>query len=203
VGCKRPLISRQWFPALCRDNVRLVNEPIAEITQRGIRTTDGEEHDVDTIIFGTGFRANEYLSGIEIYGREGRRLHDDWKDGAEAFLGITVSGYPNLFLLYGPNTNGVTSVMFMHEAQIHYVIRALRAMTRLRLGAVEVRRGSMLRYNGAIQAAMKGTVWVAGCRNYFTAPNGRVVTQLPYSGGRYWLRTRLLPVWSYQVQRRR
>ena len=150
--------------------MRLVTEPIVEITEHGLRTADGEEHVVDTIIYGTGFRANEYLSAVDVYGRDGRRLHDDWRDGAEAYLGLTVAGYPNLFLLYGPNTNGVNSIIFMHEAQAHYVIRALRAMTRWRVGAVEVRRRVMDRYNRRIQAAMAGTVWLAGCRNYFRAP---------------------------------
>ena len=203
VGCKRPLMSRKWFPALTRDNVRLVTEPITEFNARGVVTADGEEHAVDTVIFGTGFRANEYLTAVDIYGRDGRRLHDDWCDGAEAYLGLTVAGYPNLFLLYGPNTNGVNSVIFMHEAQVHYVMRALRAMTRWGVGAVEVRRRAMARYNDHIHALMPKMVWLAGCTNYFQTPRGKVVTQLPYSGGRYWLRTRLLPIWKYRVTRRR
>ena len=203
VGCKRPLMSRKWFPALTRDNVRLVTEPITEFNARGVVTADGEEHPVDTVIFGTGFRANEYLTAVDIYGRDGRRLHDDWCDGAEAYLGLTVAGYPNLFLLYGPNTNGVNSVIFMHEAQVHYVMRALRAMTRWGVGAVEVRRRAMARYNDHIHALMPKMVWLAGCTNYFQTPRGKVVTQLPYSGGRYWLRTRLLPIWKYRVTRRR
>src|SRR4051794_24682497 len=181
VGCKRPLISREWFPALTRPNVRLVTEPIQELTERGVLTADGEEHVVDTIVFGTGFRANEYLTAIDIYGAAGCRLHDDWKDGAEAYLGLTVSGYPNLFLLYGPNTNGVNSVIFMHEAQVHYVMRALRTMARWRIGALEVRRRAMARYNTRIHALMPKMVWLAGCTNYFQTPRGKVVTQLPYS----------------------
>jgi cation diffusion facilitator CzcD-associated flavoprotein CzcO len=201
VGCKRPLISRNWLPTLTRANVRLVTEPIAEITEQGIRTVDGEEHALDTIIYGTGFRANEYLSAVDFYGRDGRRLHDDWRDGAEAFLGLTVSGYPNLFLLYGPNTNGVNSIIFMLEAQTNYVMSALRAMTRRRVTSLEVRPRVMRRYNRKIQAAMDGTVWTAGCDNYFRLPNGKVVTQLPYSGGRYWLRTRFLKRWQYRTTR--
>jgi cyclohexanone monooxygenase len=203
VGCKRPLISREWLPALTRPNVRLVTDPITEFTEAGVRTADGEEHAVDTIIFGTGFRANEYLTAVDIYGRNGRRLHDDWRDGAEAYLGLTVSGYPNLYLLYGPNTNGVNSVIFMHEAQAHYVMRALRAMTRWRIGALEVRRRAMSRYNRRIQSLMPKMVWLAGCSNYFQTPRGKVVTQLPYSGGEYWLRTRLLQIWNYRVTRRK
>jgi cyclohexanone monooxygenase len=202
VGCKRPLMSREWFPALTRPNVRLVTDPIVEITEAGLRTADGEEHCVDTIIYGTGFKANEYLSSVTIHGRDGRTLHDDWREGAEAYLGLTVAGYPNLFLLYGPNTNGVNSIIFMHEAQAHYVMRALRSMARHRYGAVEVRRRVSERYNRRIQAAMDGTVWTAGCNNYFRMPSGKVVTQLPYSGGRYWLRTRIFDRWRYRASRR-
>jgi cation diffusion facilitator CzcD-associated flavoprotein CzcO len=203
VGCKRPLISREWLPALTRPNVRLVTQPIQEFTERGVLTCDGEEHLVDTVIWGTGFRASDYLTAVDVYGRDGRRLRDDWRDGAEAFLGLTVAGYPNLFLLYGPNTNGVNSVIFMQEAQAHYVMRALRLLSRWRLGAVEVRRGVMRRYNERLQAAMQDKVWLAGCTNYFRAPSGKVVTQLPYSGGQYWLRTRLLPLWKYRLSLRR
>jgi cation diffusion facilitator CzcD-associated flavoprotein CzcO len=198
VGCKRPLTSRTWLPALTRPNVRLVTAPITTFTERGLRTADGEEHAVDTVIFGTGFRAHEYLRSIDVYGTGGRRLHDDWADGAEAYLGISVSGYPNLFLLYGPNTNGVNSILFMHEAQAHYVMRALAAMRRRGLSSVDVRREVMDAYNREVQAAMAGTVWLAGCTNYYAHPSGKVVTQLPYSGGRYWLRTRRFPLRRYE-----
>ncbi len=201
VGCKRPLISREWFPTLTRDNVRLVTEPIVEITESGLRTADGEHHEVDTIVYGTGFKANDFLSTIEIYGTGGRRLHDDWADGAEAFLGLSIAGYPNLFLLYGPNTNGVNSIIFFHEAQSHYVLQALRTMRRLSVRSVDVRRQVMNRYNRRLQAALKTTVWVAGCRNYFRAASGKVVTQLPFSGGRYWARTRVFPAWQYRLHR--
>jgi cyclohexanone monooxygenase len=202
VGCKRPLISRDWLPALTRPNVRVVTEPIEAITERGIRTADGEEHIVDTIVYGTGFRANDYLAAVDFHGRDGCRLRDDWKDGAEAFLGLTVSGYPNLFMLYGPNTNGVNSIIFMHEAQVNYVMSALRMISRRRLGSVDVRQRVMDRYNRRIQAAMDDTVWTAGCRNYFRAPNGKVVTQLPFSAGRYWARTRFVKPWQYRTRRR-
>ena len=181
--------------------MRLVTEPIREITERGIRTADGEEHLVDTIIFGTGFRANEYLRSVEIHGRDGQRLHDRWRDGAEAYLGVTVPGFPNLFLLYGPNTNGTTSVMFIHEAQVHYVMGALRSLTRRRGGSVEVRESVSARYNRRVQAALVGTVWTAGCTNYFRAPSGKLVTQLPMKGSRYWMRTRVFDRWRYRYRR--
>ncbi|HXW39215.1 MAG TPA: NAD(P)/FAD-dependent oxidoreductase, partial [Acidimicrobiales bacterium] len=203
VGCKRPLISREWYPALTRPNVRLVTEPIQEITERGVRTGDGEEHVVDTIIYGTGFHASEYLRSVGFVGRDGRRLQDDWRDGAEAHLGLTVAGYPNLFLLYGPNTNGVNSVIFMHEAQTNYIMSTLRMLRRRRGAPLEVRRSVMDGYNRRIQAAMGATVWNAGCTNYFRSASGKIVTQLPYSGGRYWLRTRFARPWHFRRDRRR
>jgi cation diffusion facilitator CzcD-associated flavoprotein CzcO len=203
VGCKRPLMSRSWLPTLTRPNVRLVTSPITEITETGLRTADGEEHPADTVIFGTGFRAHDYLTTIEISGRDGRRLSEQWCDGAEAYLGLTVSGFPNLFMLYGPNTNGVNSILFMHEAQAHYIARALRMMTQWRLGSVEIRDSVMRAYNHKLQAGMAGTVWLAGCNNYYSAPSGKIVTQLPYSGGEYWLRTRIVGFWRYRVRPRR
>lgn len=199
-GCKRPLMSRDWFPALQQPNVRLVTEPITEFTPQGLKTADGEEHVVDTVIYGTGFTALNYLASIEVYGKQGRRLHDEWQEGAEAYLGTTVSGYPNLFILYGPNTNGVNSILFIHEAQAHHVRKALDTMRRLRLKSVDVRKKIQDRYNAKLQAAMVGTVWVSGCTSYYAHPNGKVVTQLPYSGGHFWLRLRVFPWWRYTLK---
>ncbi|HVW80280.1 MAG TPA: NAD(P)/FAD-dependent oxidoreductase [Mycobacteriales bacterium] len=203
VGCKRPLTSRTWFPALTRPNVRVVTAPITRVTPEGIETADGEEHRVDTIIFGTGFRANEYLTTVDIAGRGGHPLRERWRDGAEAYLGLTVSRFPNFFMLYGPNTNGVNSILFMHEAQCHYVVRALRMMRRRRLTSIDVRRDVERRYNLKVQAGMTGTVWQAGCRNYYTVGNGKNITQLPYSAGEYWVRTRIVGWWRYHRMRRR
>jgi cation diffusion facilitator CzcD-associated flavoprotein CzcO len=201
VGCKRPLTSRTWLTALTRPNVKVVSSAIESVTPAGIRTVDGVEHDLDTIIFGTGFQANEYLTTVDIRGRNGRSLRERWANGAEAYLGLTVSGFPNFFMLYGPNTNGVNSILFMHEAQAHYVVRALRIMRRRRLRSLEVRESVERAYNEKVQAGMAGTVWVAGCSNYYTAADGRIVTQLPYSAGEYWLRTRLVGWWRYQRRR--
>lgn len=202
VGCKRPLTSRSWLPALTRPNVELVTAPIATITPTGIRTADGRLHKADTIIYGTGFRANEYLTTVDIKGRDGRSLREAWREGAEAYLGTTVSGFPNFFTLYGPNTNGVNSILFIHEAQAHLVVRALRMMRRWRIGAIDVRPGVLRSYNDKVQAAMEGKVWSAGCSNYFALANGKNVTQLPYSAGEYWLRTRIVGWWRYRLTRR-
>ena len=135
VGCKRPLQSRAWFPTFSRPNVTLETTPIVEFTERGLRTADGVEHEFDTVIYGTGFHAADYLLSLDVYGRSGRRLRDDWRDGAEAYLGTVVPGYPNLFTLYGPNTNGVTSIIYILEAQAEFVRRMLDDMGRRRLQA--------------------------------------------------------------------
>ncbi|MFZ4584288.1 MAG: flavin-containing monooxygenase [Acidimicrobiia bacterium] len=200
VGCKRPLTSRTWYPALQRRNARVVTEAITEMTESGVVTADGTTHDVDVIIWGTGFHASEYLSAIDIYGRNGRRLHDDWQDGAEAYLGTSVTGYPNLFVLYGPNTNGFNSVLFVHEAQAHFIVRALRSLRRHRKRSLDVKSSTQRRYNRRLQHAMRGTVWLAGCHNYFAAPNGKIVTQMPFSGGKFWLLTRRFPRWRYRMR---
>ncbi len=151
VGCKRPLQSRDWFPALGLPHVNLETSAIAEFTERGLRTVDGTEHEVDTVIYGTGFHAADYLRSLDVYGTSGRRLRDDWRDGAQAYLGTVVPGYPNLFTLYGPNTNGVTSIIYILEAQAEFVRRLIDDMVRHRVQAVEVRRDVHDAYNDEIR----------------------------------------------------
>jgi cyclohexanone monooxygenase len=163
VGCKRPLMSRTWFPVFSLPHVALETAPLTGFTADGLVTEGGTEHRLDTVVFGTGFRAADYLSSLEVY------------------YGTAVPGYPNLFTLYGPNTNGVTSVIYILEAQSALIRRLLDAMTDDGMVTIEVRRDVHDAYNAEIQAAMAGTVWLA-CDNYFRDPNGKVVTQFPYSG---------------------
>ena len=191
VGCKRPLMSREWYPTFALPNVSLETTAIAEITERGVRTTDGVEHRVDTIIYGTGFKAADYLDSIDVYGSGGCHLRDDWSDGAEAYLGTLIAGYPNFFTLYGPNTNGVNSIIYIHEAQTTFIRQMLDVMGSRGARTIEVTRDAQRRYNDEIQAAMEGKVWLA-CTNYFRHPSGKVVTQLPYSGRTFFERTRTL-----------
>ena len=182
VGCKRPLQSRAWFPTFLRPNVTLETSPIVEFTERGLRTAGGTEHECDTVIYGTGFHAADYLRSLDVYGRDGRRLRDEWHDGAEAYLGTVVPGFPNLFTLYGPNTNGVTSIIYILEAQAEFVRRILDDMTAAGVDAIDIRRDVHDAYNADIQEAMRDTVWTAECNNYYRHPNGKVITQFPYSG---------------------
>lgn len=198
-GCKRPLMSRDWYPTFALPNVSLETTAIAELTERGVRTADGVEHPVDTIIYGTGFTAADYLASIDVYGTGGRRLADVWRDGAEAYLGTLVAGYPNFFTLYGPNTNGVNSIIYIHEAQTTFVRHILDVLNRRGARTVEVTPDAQRRYNDEIQAAMAGKVWLA-CDNYFRHPSGKVVTQFPYSGRTFFERTRKLVDADYWIQ---
>lgn len=198
-GCKRPLMSREWYPTFALPNVSLETTPIAELTERGVRTVDGVEHRVDTIIYGTGFTAADYLASIDVYGAGGRHLRDDWSDGAEAYLGTLVAGYPNFFVLYGPNTNGVNSIIYIHEAQTTFVRHILDVMGGRGARTVEVTAAAQRRYNDEIQAAMAGKVWLA-CTNYFRHPSGKVVTQLPYRGRTFFERTRSMVEGDYLLR---
>jgi cation diffusion facilitator CzcD-associated flavoprotein CzcO len=182
VGCKRPLQSRTWFPTFSRPNVTLETSPIIAFTENGLRTADGRDHEFDTVIYGTGFHAADYLLSLDVFGAGGRRLRDDWHDGAEAYLGTVVPGYPNLFTLYGPNTNGVTSIIYILEAQAEFVRRILDDMATAGVRALDIRREVHDAYNDEIQRAMEGSVWLADCNNYYRHPNGKVITQFPYSG---------------------
>jgi cyclohexanone monooxygenase len=197
-GCKRPLMSREWYPTFALPNVSLETTPIAELTEQGVRTVDGIEHRVDTIIYGTGFKAADYLASIDVFGAGGRHLQDDWSDGAEAYLGTLVAGYPNFFMLYGPNTNGVNSIIYIHEAQTTFIRHILDVMDGRGASTAEVTVAAQRRYNDEIQAAMAGKVWLA-CTNYFRHPSGKVVTQLPYSGRAFFERTRTMVDGDYEL----
>lgn len=196
-GCKRILISDDYFPALARDNVEVITEPIAEITPDGLRTTDGRTVTVDTIVYGTGFTATEFLAPMEIVGRTGRRLRADaWADGAAAYLGMTVPEFPNLFLLYGPNTNlGNNSVVVMIEAQVRYVLACIR---RLGGGVLEVNPAVFARYQAELATALRDTVWEAGCTSWYKTASGRVTNNWPRRVLRYRDRTRRPAVRDFQ-----
>ncbi len=197
-GCKRTLVCSEFYKAVLRDNVELVTEGIERVTPGSVVTTDGRERPVDAIVLATGFKATEYLSGIDVVGAGGRRLHDDWSEVAHAYLGLTVSGYPNFFMLYGPNTNqGGNSIIVILEAQATYVLRALRAMRWRRVRAVDVRRDVMDDYNRGLQEALAGTIWNDGCQSYFKNANGKIATQLPQTSRWYAQRTKRFRMREY------
>jgi cation diffusion facilitator CzcD-associated flavoprotein CzcO len=190
IGCKRVLPSSDYLPAMQRDDVTLVTDGIVRVLPAGVETADGTVHELDVLVAATGFDATGWLKGIDVVGRGGRSLRQAWSAGARAHLGITVSGFPNLFLLYGPNTNQPgNSIIFILEAQAAYAVRALRAMDRAGATSVEVRPEVQEAYVAAIDEAMQGTVWQSGCASYFHDEHGRVATQLPHPSRWYWRRT--------------
>ncbi len=190
-GCKRLVFSSDFIPALTRPNVEVIASSAQTLRARSLVTEDGREVEVDAVVCATGYAAADYLGQIEVTGENGITLRECWSDGAYAYLGMAVPGFPNFFMLYGPNTNvGSNSVIFMLEAQAHYVVRALRHMRRRRRSYVAVRAQTMADFIARIDGWMRGTVWTTRCNNYFRAANGRVVTQWPRSARVFWGMTR-------------
>ncbi|MCD0448670.1 NAD(P)/FAD-dependent oxidoreductase [Actinocorallia sp. API 0066] len=175
LGCKRVLISDDYLPSLQRPNVTVVTDPIKEVRQNGVVTGDGTFRETDTLIFGTGFQANDFLTPLRVTGRDGTALNDVWRDGAEAHLGMTVHGFPNLYLLYGPNTNlGHNSIIYMLESQFAYVLACLRTGKTL-----EVRRDVQDASVAEVQRRLRTSVWSSGCSSWYLTPDGRNVNNWP------------------------
>ncbi len=185
MGCKRVLLSDDYYSTLTRENVELVTEPIASIRPRGIVTSDGtadgRAHDVDVIVHATGFEAAEARPHFSMHGRGGVALEDTWRDGAQAYLGTAVAGFPNLFLLLGPNTGlGHSSMIYMIESQLAYVLGAIRTMRDRRLKLVQVKDAVVARYNGNLQRHLARTVWqTGGCSSWYRTRDGRNTTLWP------------------------
>lgn len=200
-GCKRLLISNDWYPTLARDDVDLVTSPIETVTERGIVTADGVEHPADTIVLGTGFAATDFLAPVEVRGRDGAELSATWRDGAATHLGITVAGFPNLFLLAGPSTGlGHNSIVFMIEAQLHQITGLLAERARRGGGAVEPRDDVQADGYADIQRRMQRTVWASGCDSWYRSDDGRIDTLWPGTTLDYWRRTRWVRPRQYRFR---
>ncbi|MEU9670783.1 NAD(P)/FAD-dependent oxidoreductase [Streptomyces bobili] len=189
-GCKRVLVSDDYYPALGRANVDLVTEPVTRIEPEGLRTADGQRHDVDVIVHATGFEPLDRTGGVEVVGQDLRSLREVWKQGPEAYLGVAVSGFPNMFMLYGPNTNvGHHSILFMVECQIAYVLQALRALDAAPARRLDVDPEVQLRYNAELQRELADTAFSAGCASWYKTRDGKVVNNWPSSLEKYRERT--------------
>ena len=191
MGCKRLVFSSEYLAALTQPHVEVLSSPARYLRARSLVMQDGTERDVDAVVCATGYAAADYLGEIEVTGEDGVTLRDVWRDGAHAYLGMAVPGFPNFFMLYGPNTNvGSNSVIFVLEAQARYIVRALRYLRRRGTQYVAVRPSAMADFLAKIDQWMQGTVWTTQCSNYFRAANGRVVTQWPRSARTFWGMTR-------------
>ncbi|MCU1370908.1 MAG: NAD(P)/FAD-dependent oxidoreductase [Ilumatobacteraceae bacterium] len=200
LGCKRILISNDWYPTLFRPNVQVVTAPVERITPGGVRS-DGVDHPADTLIFGTGFATTGFLAPIRFTGRDGRDLHDEWRDGAEAHLGLTVNGFPNLFLLYGPNTNlGHNSIIFMLERQIGYALTWIRRLTGTGAASVEVRPEAQVRSNERLERRLARTVWAGSCHSWYKTEQGKITNNWSGPTVDYWWRTLRPSAEDYEVR---
>ncbi|MGD9704305.1 MAG: flavin-containing monooxygenase [Acidimicrobiia bacterium] len=181
-----------WAHTLKRDNVRLVTDQIKEITPTGIVTRDGVEHTVDVIIYGTGFRASEFLTPMKVTGRGGRDLHEQWHGDARAYLGVTVPGFPNLFCLYGPNTNIVIngSIVYFSECGVRYILGCLELLLRNERRALDVRQDVHDEFNVAVDAANKAMAWGwSDVNSWYKNAHGHVAQNWPFTLLEYWQRT--------------
>ncbi len=179
-GCKRILPSNDWYPALARDNVELIAAGVSEIREHSVVGADGTEREVDAIVFGTGFHAVDSPVGRLVRGRGGKALADVWNGSPRAHLGCTVPGFPNLFILLGPNTGlGHSSMVYMIESQLAYVVGALREMRSRGASVVEVRPEVVERFNADVQRRLQGTVWNTGCQSWYLDSSGRNPTLWP------------------------
>lgn len=204
IGCKRVLFSSAFLPALTRPDVDVVTESIARITPTGVvvREPDGTERErpADVLIYGTGFRTHDFVAPMEVAGTGGRTLAEAWAGGAEAHLGITVSGFPNLFLLYGPNTNlGFGSIIVMIEAQVRYVLSALRALRSTGTAALELRPEVQRVSTERVQERLRESVW-SSCRSWYRqGPDGRIVNNWPGQMTEYQRDTRQIDLGEYRA----
>lgn len=201
-GCKRLLISNEYYPALARTNVEVVTEGIREVNAKGVVTKDGQMHEVDAIIFGTGFKVQDPIPPKTVFGKGHVDLADAWKGGPEAYMGITVSGFPNFFMLMGPNTGlGHNSMVFMIESQAHYIVEAIKTMKERRIKVLDVKPQAQARFIDAVQSDLKRTVWNSGCKSWYLDDKGRNTTLWPGFTFAYRLKTRRFNLNKYKAER--
>jgi cation diffusion facilitator CzcD-associated flavoprotein CzcO len=200
LGCKRVMLTDDWYPALAQDNVELVTERIAEVCETGVRTEDGAERPADVLVFATGFASHAFVAPMEIVGEAGRTLTQAWSEAPRAYLGLSVPAFPNLFLLYGPNTNGGSgSVIYTIEAGMEHVIAALREMDRRGAARIAVREDAAAAFDRELRARLRGTVWHSGCTNWYVDGHGNDPNQWPWTWSTYRRRTARISEAAYEV----
>ncbi len=199
MGCKRILFTNDYLPALAQPNVTVETGRIQEITPSGVRTEDGVEHEADVLVYGTGFAATDFLGELKVQGLEGRSLSDAWSGGARAYLGMSVPGFPNLFCVYGPNTNlGAGSIIYMIERQARYIRQAVEHLASPGVSYMDVLPDVEQRYDEEIQRRLGHSVWTS-CMSWYRQDNGRVTTNWPGLVTEYDRRTRRIDLGDYRT----
>jgi cation diffusion facilitator CzcD-associated flavoprotein CzcO len=200
IGCKRVMLTDDWYPTLTKPNVDVVTERVAAVTPTGVRTADGAERPADVIVLATGFESHGFVAPMQITGKEGRTLAETWAGLPRAYLGTSVPGFPNLFLLYGPNTNGGSgSVIYTIEAGMEHVLAALDELGRADAQRIEVRPEAAERFERELRAALAGTVWHTGCTNWYVDEQGHDPNQWPWTWRTYRKRAARLEPGAYRL----
>ncbi len=204
LGCKRILLSDDFYPSLSQPNVEVVTDRIREVRANSVVTEDDKEYEVDTIICGTGFHVTDAELPERVHGRDGQSLATEWQQGPHAYLGTTVSGFPNLFIMIGPNTGlGHNSMVYMIESQLNYIMDCLRVMERQNLRAVDVRPEAQVAFLAEMRRRTKGTVWASGCRSWYLDARGQNTTLWPGYTFEFRRRTRHFDAKQYNVYKQR
>jgi len=201
MGCKRILLSNEYYPALLKPGVALETQPIDCVTPNGIRLRDGTERPLDTLIFATGFNASEAGPPFPITGRDGRTLAQDWNQGASAYRGTTVPGYPNVFMIVGPNTGlGHSSMLLMIEAQTKYITQAIQKILPTPGLAIEVSPDAHDLYQTWLNRRLQGTIWNTGCQSWYLTRDGRNPTLWPGTTWGFMRMTKRFDAENYRIE---
>jgi len=199
-GCKRVMLTDDWYPTLTKPNVELISGGIGSVTPNGIRDAERVERPADAIVFATGFASHEFVAPMEIAGSDGRTLGQAWSEVARAYLGLSVPGFPNMFLLYGPNTNGGSgSVVNTIECGVRHLLAALREMEKAGASRIEISQAAAEDFDRELRVALAGTVWQAGCSNWYIDANGNDPNNWPWTWSAYRRRTRELAPGAYEL----
>lgn len=200
VGCKRILLTTEWLRAMTRPNVEIVTDSITGFSDSAICTAGAGQYPVDAVIYGTGFAATEFLAPMQIRGLGGQLLSEQWKAGAQAYLGMAVSGFPNLFLLYGPNTNlGSGSIVYMLESQQRYIVKAIRDIARLNLRYLDVRADAQMVFNSWLRVLSRTSTYEGNCQSWYKTADGVNTNNWVGSQMAYRSRTRTVVLDHYHL----
>lgn len=203
MGCKRILMSNDYYQAVARDYVDVVCESISKVDEKGIYTADGQYRKVDVIVFCTGFYASEDILQYDVIGKAGKKLNDEWSDGPEGYLGTTISGFPNMFTIVGPNTGlGHNSMIFMIESQVRYISEAIEYMRKNKVQTIDVKLDVQKVYNEKLQSRLQNTIWKSGCKSWYMTKSGKNTTLWPGFTFEYRARTYFFQPKDYEVIKR-
>jgi cation diffusion facilitator CzcD-associated flavoprotein CzcO len=199
-GCKRMLISDDYWPTFERDNVELVTDAISEVRAHAVATVDGTERAADAIVLATGFKVGISSAPFPIVGRGGKSLDEAWSEGAVAYKGVAVSGFPNWFIIMGPNTGpGHTSVLVYSESQISYILQAIKKLISQDIKYMDVKQAVQDAYNARLQRRMKYTSWSSGCKSWYLSEDGKNHTLFPGFATEYCARIRKFKAAEYHI----